>query len=247
MEVKTMKILRYVLLSILTLLPGFQVKADWTSVKFIDRVNTAVQNGNAGTWTEKITKAQPRPLNSGWTSVNFIDRVNAWQERMPAKVIQAPQIETSPIGAQEMVSAPAVEAPASFVEKAKAVVVSAKDMAYEAVKNAYTSPVTQDVVKNLKDNKKLVAGLVVGATALYGGYKLYSYFTKSSPVDVSAQISEQERLFQERYKQFVAKSKTAKVVSSMNAEAQIGTILSYAPGEMPATAKLTPYRPARTL
>lgn len=246
-----MKILQYVALSILTVLTGFQVKADWTSVKFTDRVNTAVQNGNVGTWTEKITKVQPRPFNSGWTSVNFIDRVNAWQERVPAKVAPVKQLEAVSVDTMPQDLVFVEDNAGSFIEKAKIMVAQAKDLALDAVKNAYSSPATQGVIKNIQDNKKLVAGFVVGATALYGGYKLYTYMTNKKPVNLETSSIEQEEFFQKQYRSLMSNkasshNKTAKLVNSMNSEAQISTVLSNATGLLPAGKSLKYYKPSRS-
>ncbi|BDC34218.1 hypothetical protein Noda2021_01760 [Candidatus Dependentiae bacterium Noda2021] len=223
-----MKILSYKLFGGLMLLTAFAAQAGWP-------------NGNV------VNKVRPRSVNSGWTSVNFIDRVNAWQERVPVKATQSPQVEPSVIGVQEVVVSPIAQAPTSFVEKAKALMINAKDMALDAVKNAYSSPITQDVVKNIQDNKKVAIGFVVGATALYGGYKLYSYLRKSSPSELSADISKQEKVFQANYARCMKKSKTAQLVSSLNSEAQTASLFNHIPGSLPDGAQLKPYVSSRTL
>lgn len=226
-----MKTLRITTISLIALLSALSIRADWTSVKFIDRVNTAVQNGNIGPAMQPIIE-KARPLSSGWTSVNFIDRVNAWQERMPKKpmVVQAePVIMQQP---QELVQSPIATNHISFAEKAKALFTNTKNITVNMVKNAYNSDATQNLLKSVQANKKVIAGVAVGTVALYGAYKFYSYVTDSSKKEIASDESAmQEQLFQEQYQKL--NSKQARLlVQSMNEEAQTSIIMQNQPGAL---------------
>ncbi|MFZ5953988.1 MAG: hypothetical protein ACOYT8_02680 [Candidatus Dependentiae bacterium] len=243
-----MKILQSIIIGLAVLVGSAQ--ADWTSVKFIDRVNTAVKNGNVGPqWVPVAPKINPAP--SGWTSPKFIDRVNAWQERMPKReltsvteVIQPKEIVSMQ---QEAVNFTEVEKN-SLAEKAKWLVNNAKDVASNLIKNVYDNATMQNVLTKAQDNKKVITGVALGAAVLYGGYKLYSYITKpSKSIVYDTDNNAQEEAFQKRYEQLthkqevVSSNKATQIVSSMNQQAQMPAMMKNVNGILTEQSRLQNY------
>lgn len=223
-------------------------RADWTSVKFIDRVNTALQNGNKGPANWVVSKPAPTYQHSAWESPKFIDRVNAWKERVQHTTNTAQALSTE-VPAENVVNNVVTQEHQSILEQLKQFMSTIKTTAVENVKNAYDSKAVQHALAKMHEHKKLIAGVVVGTAAIYGGYKLISHFAQKHSESNVDDLAVQEQVFQAQFEQLTRNSSgsllptdsTKALVSSMNKQAQLPSMMKNVNGMLTEQSRLLPY------
>ncbi len=243
-----MNLITSYLLVLLATLVG-TVQADWTSVKFIDRVNTAVQNGNKGPADWVAAKGAPTYQHSAWESPQFIDRVNAWKERVQHSTHEAPA-SVAQMSADNVTNNVVAGEYQTTLERLKDCMSTVKTTTIKAAKKAYDSQAVQHILAQVHEHKKLIAGVAVGAVALYGGYKLISHFAKKHPANSADDLAKEEKAFQAEFEELMRNSSgsltpsdsTKTLVSSMNKQAQMPSMMKNVNGMLTEQSRLLPYK-----
>lgn len=179
--------------------------------------------------------------HSAWESPKFIDRVNAWKERTPKSAVTIAKAESTLEVSQPLIDVSQAETKNSS-ENIQSLVAQIKNSAIDTLKNAYDSKVVQHLFAQANHHKKLIAGVTVGAIALYGGYKLVSKLTHPK---YDEDLLKQEVIFQEEYEKFsqqtVKRDCAHAVASSLNRQAQLPIMMKNVNGILTEQSRMLPY------